>query len=56
LSSRVVMGLRVTKSDEKSLGPATTLRFDRCPFLSVIPSEAERSAVLRAFPGNVLSP
>jgi malonate decarboxylase delta subunit len=46
------MGLQPTQRDEKFFGPATTfLRNVAPPF--VIPSEAEGSAVLRTFHGNV---
>jgi hypothetical protein len=44
LSSRVIMGLRPTQGDEKSLRPATTL-YRTVASSFVIPSEAEGSAV-----------
>ena len=46
------MGLRPTQADEKRLGPATTI-YGTKALSFVIPSEAERSAVPRTFPGNV---
>ena len=52
LSSRVIMGLRPTQGDEKSLPPATTLYRTVAPSF-VIPSEAEGSAVPRTFRGHV---
>src|SRR5882757_4807970 len=52
LSSRVIMGLRPTRGDEKSLRPATTLYRTVAPSF-VIPSAAEGSAVPRTSPGNV---
>jgi hypothetical protein len=51
LSSRVIMCLRPTQGDEKSLRPATTL-YRTVALSFVIPSEAEGSAVPRTNPGN----
>jgi hypothetical protein len=49
------MGLRRTQGDEKRFRPATAFHGSfTLPF--VIPSEAERSAVPRTFPGNVFRP
>jgi hypothetical protein len=47
------MGLAAHQGDEKRLGPAITL-YGTVALSFVIPrSEAEGSAVLRTFPGNV---
>jgi hypothetical protein len=46
------MGLRPTQGDEKRLGP-TTIFYGTVALSFVIPSEAEGSAVLRTFRGNV---
>jgi hypothetical protein len=46
------MGLRPTQGDEKRLGP-TTIFYGTVALSFVIPSEAEGSAVLRTFRGDV---